>query len=121
MKELKKKPLVYSCSGCSSAAQMANDLALRLNRDGVAEMSCIAGVGGHVKPLVVTAKSNRRIIVLDGCVLSCARACLKQHQVEPALHVVLSEYGVKKVSHQTYPSEQAAEMYDYILQQISTL
>ncbi|MCM2338040.1 MAG: putative zinc-binding protein, partial [Lysobacter sp.] len=25
-------PLVYSCSGCSSAAQMANHLALRLDR-----------------------------------------------------------------------------------------
>ena len=39
-------PLVYSCSGCSSAAQLANHVALRLDRAGVAEMSCIAGVGG---------------------------------------------------------------------------
>ncbi|MBS3959615.1 MAG: hypothetical protein KGZ52_09465, partial [Xanthomonadaceae bacterium] len=36
-------PLVYSCSGCSSAAQLANRLALMLDRDGEAEMSCIAG------------------------------------------------------------------------------
>ena len=28
----KPLPLVYSCSGCSSAAQMANHLALRLDR-----------------------------------------------------------------------------------------
>ena len=39
-------PLVYSCSGCSSAAQLANHLAVRLDRDERAEMSCIAGVGG---------------------------------------------------------------------------
>lgn len=38
-----KLPLVYSCSGCSSAAQMANALAVRLDREKVAEMSCIAG------------------------------------------------------------------------------
>lgn len=38
-------PIVYSCSGCSSAAQLANYLALRLDRSGSAEMSCIAGVG----------------------------------------------------------------------------
>ena len=44
----KPLPLVYSCSGCSSAAQMANHLALRLDRAGAAEMSCIAGVGGGV-------------------------------------------------------------------------
>jgi uncharacterized metal-binding protein len=41
-----EKPLVYSCPGCSSAAQMANYIALELDRRGVAEMSCIAGVGG---------------------------------------------------------------------------
>jgi len=39
-------PLVYSCSGCSSAAQLANQLAIRLDREGLAETSCIAGVGG---------------------------------------------------------------------------
>ena len=41
-------PIVYSCSGCSSAAQLANHVALRLDRCGAAEMSCIAGVGGDV-------------------------------------------------------------------------
>ena len=35
----RSRPLVYSCSGCSSAAQMANHLALRLDRAGVAEFS----------------------------------------------------------------------------------
>jgi uncharacterized metal-binding protein len=37
-------PLVYSCSGCSSAAQMANSIALRLDREGHAEMSCISEI-----------------------------------------------------------------------------
>ena len=71
-----KPPLVYSCSGCSSAAQMANALAVRLDRDGTAEMSCIAGVGGAVIGLVKTAQSGRPILALDGCVLACAAACL---------------------------------------------
>jgi uncharacterized metal-binding protein len=42
-------PLVYSCSGCSSAAQMANYLAIQMDRKNLAEMSCIAGVGGNAK------------------------------------------------------------------------
>ena len=45
-------PIVYSCSGCSSAAQLANHVALRLDRCGAAEMSCIAGVGGDVPHLM---------------------------------------------------------------------
>ena len=44
-------PLVYACSGCSSAAQLSNQMALRLDHAELAEMSCIAGVGAGVKPL----------------------------------------------------------------------
>jgi uncharacterized metal-binding protein len=35
-------PLVYSCSGCSNIAQLANQVAIELDRDHIAEMSCIA-------------------------------------------------------------------------------
>ena len=52
MNAQKQHPLVYSCSGASSAAQTCNHLAVKLDRAGAAEMSCIAGVGGDVKPLV---------------------------------------------------------------------
>jgi uncharacterized metal-binding protein len=65
------KPIVYSCSGCSSAAQMANYLAVQLDRKGIAEMSCIAGVGGNVRKLVQTAHSGRKIIVIDGSACLC--------------------------------------------------
>jgi uncharacterized metal-binding protein len=54
----KNKDLIYSCSGCSSAAQTANTVAVRIDRQGLAEMSCIAGVGGDVPSLVRTAKSG---------------------------------------------------------------
>ena len=56
--QLARLPLVYSCSGCSSAAQLANHVALQLDREGLAEMSCIAGVGGDVPSLVRLARSG---------------------------------------------------------------
>lgn len=89
-------PLVYSCSGCSSAAQMANYLAIQLDRQGDAEMSCIAGVGGNVKQLVRIACSERPIIALDGCPLQCVKSCLEMHNITPTQHVLLNTYGVKK-------------------------
>ncbi|MGP1664428.1 MAG: putative zinc-binding protein [Rhodanobacter sp.] len=106
-----KPPLVYSCSGCSSAAQMANHLALQLDRAGVAEMSCIAGVGGGVTGLVRTAQSGRRILALDGCVLKCASACLANAGVLADTHLVLSDYGVKKRQHADFDSAQAHRVY----------
>ncbi|MGM3389033.1 zinc-binding protein [Stutzerimonas stutzeri] len=89
-------PLVYSCSGCSNVAQLANTLAVRLDRAGLAEMSCIAGVGGRVGSLVNKANSGRAILAIDGCPLHCARACLAQHGVTANVHITLSRYGLRK-------------------------
>ena len=105
--DFRNKPLVYSCSGCSSAAQMANYLAIQLDRSGIAEMSCIAGVGGNVKKLVKTALSGRKIIVIDGCTLACSKACLDNHSVAPDLSFELTSLGVKKKQHEDFDREEA--------------
>lgn len=97
--DYRKLPLVYSCSGCSSAAQAANYIALKLDREGQAEMSCIAGVGGNVPHLVNIAKSGRPIVAIDGCPLACARHCLSERGLSPDLHLLLHEHGIKKQYH----------------------
>lgn len=89
-------PIVYSCSGCSSAAQAANVMAIKMDREQLAEMSCIAGVGGDVKPLVKTAKSGRDIIAIDGCPLACSKSCLARHDVKPKYHFILSDFDIPK-------------------------
>jgi uncharacterized metal-binding protein len=100
-------PLVYSCSGCSSAAQAANYIALKLDREGVAEMSCISGVGGNVPHLVNIARSGRRILALDGCALACALHCLRERGVQADCHMQLQEYGVRKRYHADFDPAQA--------------
>ena len=114
-------PLVYSCSGCSSAAQMANDVAIRLHRDGDAEMSCIAGVGGGVKPLVRLAKSGRNIVAIDGCRLHCVESCLAQHGVLADVHFDLSDIGVRKLRLEAYEPSQAEDAYGLILKAVNRL
>lgn len=99
-------PLVYSCSGCSSAAQLANHVALQLDRRGAAQMSCIAGVGGDVPHLLKIAQSGRPIIALDGCPLVCVKSCLSRHGLEADRHYQLNQYGIKKRYHADFdPSE----------------
>jgi uncharacterized metal-binding protein len=110
-----KLPLVYACSGCSNAAQLANAMAVRLDRERRAEMSCIAGVGGDVRALVKTARSGRQILVLDGCPLHCARSCLARHGIEPEAHVDLSKSGVKKNYHQDVEPEVAQEVWNQVV------
>lgn len=106
----KTLPLVYSCSGCSSAAQLANHVALQLDRRGVAEMSCIAGVGGDVASLLKLAHSGRPIIAIDGCQLVCASKCLERHGIAPDKHLQLHDYGVKKRLHEDFDAQQAEQI-----------
>lgn len=107
-------PLVYSCSGCSSAAQLANHIAVQMDRRGLAEMSCIAGVGGDVPKLVRLAKSGRPIVALDGCPLVCVKSTLARHGIAPARHYQLQQYGVKKRAHEDFDPLQAALVLEQV-------
>lgn len=106
-RDYKKLPIVYACSGCSSAAQTANYIALKLDRDGDAEMSCISGVGGNVTHLVNIARSGRPIIALDGCPLACTLHCLAQRGLSADYHLQLHELGVRKKYHADFDRDQA--------------
>ena len=88
-------PLIYSCSGCSDVAQLANDTAVALDHAGEFEMSCISGVGGKVAPLVHKAQSGRPMLVVDGC------------------H--LYELGYKKRFGKSYDEAAVNQVYQYIL------
>ena len=105
---LEQLPLVYSCSGCSSVAQLANDCALELDRTGRAQMSCISGVGGGVPSLQKLAQSGRPILALDGCALACVKACLAQAGITATVHLILNQEGARKRFHvDAQPEEQA--------------
>lgn len=108
-------PLVYACSGCSSAAQLANHMALRLDHAALAEMSCIAGVGAGIKPLARTAQSGRPILALDGCPLQCVRHALDQQGVQPTVHVDLSYHGVHKDLHRLPCAEESEAVWEAVV------
>lgn len=112
------KPLVYACSGCSKVAQLANDLAVVLDREGIAEMSCIAGVGGQVKQLVRIAKSGRDILAIDGCPLNCVKRTLAYHQVIPTWHLELSSFEAEALDKGQNELQQAYKLLQHIQQDI---
>lgn len=107
---LAQLPLVYSCSGCSSVAQLANDCALELDRAGRAQMSCISGVGGGVPSLQKLAQSGRPILALDGCALACVKACLAQAGITATVHLILNQEGARKRFHVDAQPEERALM-----------
>lgn len=90
--ESQDPPLVFSCSGCSNVAQLANHVAVAIDRSGLGEMSCIAGIGGKVRPVMNRARSGRPILALDGCHLHCVKHSLVREGISPDLHLTLTDF-----------------------------
>jgi uncharacterized metal-binding protein len=94
----KPKTIVYACSGCSDAGELADRIARRLDQAGAAEMSCLAGIGGRVKPLVNKAAAAERILAIDGCPLNCTRHTLELAGFKNFDHLELHKLGLRKNS-----------------------
>src|ERR1035438_836833 len=92
------KSVVYACSGCSDAGEIADRVARQLTREGAAKMSCLAGIGGRVKSLVATAEKAESILVVDGCPLNCAAHTLKLAGFNKFEHLELHKIGIRKGS-----------------------
>ncbi len=77
-------------------------------------MSCIAGVGGGVKPLVRMAQraqeQGRPMLAIDGCALRCVGHSLARIGVEPTRHLLLSDAGVRKLAHSDFDPRQARQL-----------
>lgn len=94
----KKPTVVYACSGCSDAGEIADRIARQLSRDGAAQMSCLAGIGGRVKSLMLKAENAERLLVVDGCPLNCAAHTLKLAGFKNFEHLELHKIGIRKGS-----------------------
>lgn len=88
--------MVYACSGCSDAGELADQIARRLAREGAAQMSCLAGIGGRVKNLVHKAENSERILMIDGCPLACGRKTFELAGFKNVEHLALHELGLRK-------------------------
>jgi len=94
----KNGTVVYACSGCSDAGELADRIARKGSREGAAEMSCLAGIGGRVKPLVNKAAGAERILAIDGCPLNCTKHTLMLAGFKDFEHLELHKLGMRKNS-----------------------
>lgn len=87
------KPLVFACSGCSHLATMANDIALTLDSDGIAEMSCVSWLLSASNEKIIAKTSGRKIILIEGCADSCSRDCLTKAGTNVDVYFNISDLG----------------------------
>jgi len=91
-----KRVVIYACSGCSDAGELADRTARVLSQKKLGEMSCLAGIGGRVKSLIIKAEKADEIVVIDGCPLNCARHTLANAGFEKVHHLELHRLGIRK-------------------------
>ncbi len=88
--------MIYSCSGGSNVGQVANEAARILAERGRGKMACLAGIGGHVSGMIESAKAAKNIIAIDGCPVRCAIKTLEQAGLAPDLHIIVTDFDVRK-------------------------
>jgi len=88
--------VIFACSGAADVGKLADLSARKLSEDGVGKMSCLAGVGGRVKPLMEITKAANVILVVDGCPLHCGRNTLEHAGFKEFEHLCLADIGLVK-------------------------
>jgi len=97
------EPLVHACSGASNLGQLTNEIAIRLDRNGLAEMSC------------AEALSGRPVVAISGCSLACASRLLVEHGVTVTSAFQLENRGVLKAKHVSVDAASGERIYDEVV------
>ncbi len=90
--------LFFPCSGGSNCGQIAHHAAVELHKAGRGRLFCLAGLGGHVKGLIESAKAAKVLAAIDGCPALCAKKTLDHAELPPQIHLVVTELGIEKKS-----------------------
>ena len=90
--------LIFPCSGGSNVGQVANDTAKKLASQGIGDISCLAGIGGHISGFAEATRGVKKVIAIDGCPVHCARKTLEHAECPVTVHVVVTELGIRKTS-----------------------
>lgn len=84
------------CGGASNCGQGTSEAAVQLTREGVGEIFCLAGIGAHIPSMIETASRAKRICVVDGCSLQCARKTVEHAGLVVTDHLDLSREDLSK-------------------------
>lgn len=90
-----KKTLILSCAGGSNVGQISNAIMVELNKRGIGNAYCLAGIGGDLTGFVESAKFADTILI-DGCQVGCGRKVLERHGIIPTKYYIVTELGIEK-------------------------
>ena len=90
------KVLLFPCSGGSNCGQIANHVAVKLTREGMGNIYCLAGIGAHISGTVESARAVERVVAIDGCEVACAWKTLEHAGLIVTDWICVTAEGIEK-------------------------
>ena len=84
------------CAGGSNCGQITNQVAVRLDEEGVGHIYCLAGIAAHIDGMVESAKGAKRLVALDGCQVACAKKTIEHAGLAVTDWICVTDEGVAK-------------------------
>lgn len=81
--------LVFACSGASDVGYITDLAARKVATSKSAYMSCVAAIGAQIPDIMETARSAKKILVIDGCNKECGRVCFDRAGFKDFIHLQL--------------------------------
>ena len=110
--------LIFPCSGGSNVGQIANETAKRLSSQGIGDMSCLAGIGGHISGFAEATREVKKVVAIDGCPVHCARKTLEHADCPVSVHVVVTELGIRKTSNLLLDKKDIAKVENAVKEEL---
>ena len=107
-------PVVYTCSGATNLAQLANDLGLWLHQQGHARLSALAGLAGAQATHIDNLRNAPAVVAIDGCGQQCVTRCLATHQVTAQWQINLQTLGIDMVADSVCNLQETFQAMQYV-------
>lgn len=106
---------IFPCVGASNVGQLSNKIAIELDKKEIGNLMCTVGIGARAPGLMKSAEASDRIIVIDGCPVSCASKTLELAGFKVDRHIVISELGIKKTKDRDLKDDEVSEALEKTL------
>lgn len=88
--------LIYACAGGSNVGQLSNEVAKYLTEQKAGKMTCTAALGADLHGFILSARSAKENIIMDGCPVSCVRKTFERLEIPDYKQYILTEMGITK-------------------------
>lgn len=99
------KRIIFPCAGQANVGQLTNLAALQLTEEGYGNIACLALLGIGSENLIENAMNADEVVILDGCLMNCAKKIAGAQGIAAGQYLVMTELGITKGPSKSYTDD----------------